>query len=127
MADLKLGPSGSQTTLPDMVWPDGSPPDIPYERESSADEVTMLDGGNRVNAKTYTPGTWTLVWDGLTWTDVGTIVGAAAFGSQLAYTNEYTDNTAHNVYVKSLSYSLKGGTAGATKRYVVNLSLREVL
>jgi hypothetical protein len=127
MASIKLGPSGSQTTLPDIVWPEGGAPEIPYEQESSAEESRTLDGGVRVNLPTYTPGTWTLVWDGITWANVQTIISASPFTQQLVYTNEYTDAGNHNVYVQSRSYSLKGDTAGATKRYVLNLTLREVL
>jgi hypothetical protein len=87
----------------------------------------MLDGSIKVNFKTYSPGTWPITWDGITWAQVQTILGAAALGQQLVYTNQYVDSVDHNVYVKSRSYSLKGDTAQATPRYVFNLTLREIL
>ena len=126
MADLKLGPSGSQTTLPDVIWPSGSAPEFPYNQDSGSEEEQMLDGSIRVNCKDYSPGEWEIIWDGITWTDVQTILTAAALNQELVYTNEYTDNANHNVYVKSRSYSLKGDTAGTTARYIFNLVLREI-
>lgn len=126
MADIKLGPSGSQVTLPTPIWPSGSAPDFPYEQESSAEESQMLDGSIRVNVKSYSPGTWTITWDGATWANVQTIYGAAVLNAELVYTNEYTDSVDHNVYVKSRSYSLKGDTAQTTARYVVSITLREI-
>jgi hypothetical protein len=127
VADLKLGPSGSQTTLPDVIWPSGSAPEFPYEQDGLVDEAPSLDGSIRVNIKTYAPGTWTIVWDGILWSDVDTILDVVTLKQQLAYTNEYTDNATHNVVVTSFSYSLKGDTAATTARYLFTLTLREVV
>jgi hypothetical protein len=127
MADIKLGPSGAQVTLPKLCWVSGSAPDIPYDQDSGADEARMCDGSNRVNFRAYSPGTWTLTWDGLVWADVQTILGAAALNAVLVYTNEYTDNTNHNVHVQRLSWGPKPQTiVSGTTRYVVSLMLREI-
>jgi hypothetical protein len=126
MADIKLGLAGAQVTLPSPIWPSGAAPDFPYEQESSAEEDMMLDGSLRVNVKSYSPGTWTVTWDGATWANVQTIWGAAALNAELVYKNEHTDNADHNVYVKSRGYSLKGDTAATTARYVVTVVLREI-
>jgi hypothetical protein len=127
MADIKLGPSGSQVTLPEIVWPDGSPPDLPYEQDSGVEESRALDGSVRFNILTYAPGTWTLVWDGLTWADTQTIWAVLILKQELVYTNTYTDGVDHNVVVTARSYSLKAATSGATCRYIVSATLREVV
>lgn len=123
---IRLGLSGAQYILPALMWQDGAPPDIPYEVESGAQEATMADGSICVAFDAKAPGTWTLSWDGIEWADVSRIITASPMTAQLVYTNEYTDGAAHSVYVKSRTYSLKAGTAPTTKRYVVNLTLREM-
>jgi hypothetical protein len=126
MADIKLGPSGDQTTLPPLCWPQGSEPDVPFEQDSGAEEARTIDGGVRVNLVATAPGTWTLTWDGLVWSDVSSIITASPLNTALVYTNQYTDNTNHTVYVQRRSYGLKAATAARTARYVVNLVLREI-
>lgn len=126
MADIKLGPAGSQTTLPAIPMPDDAPVEVPYNQESSAEEDQMLDGSIRVNFKDYSPGEWTLTWDGVIEADADSIWAAAPLNQQLVYTNEYLDGADHNVYVKTRSRSLKSETVPTTPRYIVNLVLREI-
>lgn len=127
MADIKLGPSGSQTTLPAVIWLDGSAPEIPANYDTLVEESRMLDGTVRFRIFDYAPGVWELRWDGVTWANVQTIVGVASLKQKLVYTNEYTDNTNHNVVVTAYGYSLKGDTAARTPLYIVSVSLKEAL
>ena len=128
MADIKLGPSGSQVTLPAPTWPDGSPAELPYDIDEPYEEEIMADGSNRIGFSEYTPGSWSLSWDGISATDLATVLGAATLGAILVYTNGYTDAANHNVVVKSYSYALKAETgADSTKYYTLTLELREVL
>jgi hypothetical protein len=122
---IKLGPAGSQTTLPDIVWPSGSEPEIPYTEDELVEEERMADGSNRFIIHEFAPGTWTLVWDGIPWSDVQTIWAVISLKQLLVFTNEYTDNVDHNVIVTARSYSLKAGTAQATPLYVLTATLRE--
>jgi len=125
MADIKLGPLGSETTLPKPCWQIGSAPDLPYNVEVSVDEAKMSDGSSRFNFAGENSGSFTIPWDGLTWSQVGAIMAVAKLRQLLSYINEYTDNVSHPVAVTSFGYSFKAGTATGTGKYTFSLTLKE--
>jgi hypothetical protein len=127
MADIKLGTIGSPTTLPAVIWPQGSPPTIATDISKSVEQVGMLDGSVRFNIKSKSISSWTLDWDGIIGTQLTTLLGIVALNATLDYLNEYTDNVTHKVVVVSYSYALKAETAPFTKKYTFSLTLAEVL
>ncbi|KKL17171.1 hypothetical protein LCGC14_2488220, partial [marine sediment metagenome] len=73
MAVVKLGPSGSETTLPIMEWMKGNKPDLTVETEKQIRLETMTDGTgtyqygyDELNRLTTTNGPW--VNDTITYT-----------------------------------------------------------
>ena len=126
MSDIKLGPSGSQTTLPAICWPQGSPPSLSVDVPDPSDEATMLDGSVRYNQKTAAPRSWTLPWDGIVYADLTTLLGVAALRGVLLYTNDFTGDTA-NVVIGPWGYSVKPETVAATAKYTFSLTIKEVL
>lgn len=126
MSDIKLGPSGSQTTLPMILWPSGAPPGLPVDVPDPSDEATMLDGSVRYNQKTNAPRQWTFPWDGINATDFSTLMGVKALRGTLLYTNDYTGESA-NVVIGPCSYGVKPETVAGTAKYVFSLTIKEVL
>ena len=127
MADIFIGPAGSPVTLPQICWPQGSPPTIGTDVTKTVDQVTMLDGSTRFNIKTKSPASWTLVWDGIEAAALATLLGVVAVNAVQVYKNEYTDNVDHNVVVTGFSHALKAETAPFTKKYTFSMTLAEVV
>ena len=146
MSDIKLGVSGSQTTLPKICWQAGSAPGMPYNVDKGVEEIRMLDGSTRFNFTQHQAGSFTLEWDGLIYSQVSSLLAVVALNEQLVYTNEYIyvpgskygsfkygDGTHyglgdgnHNVVVTDFGYSLKAGTVTSTAKYTFSITLKEV-
>ena len=126
MADIKLGVSGSQTTLPKICWQAGSAPDMPYNVDKGVEEIRMLDGSTRFNFTQHQAGSFTLEWDGLIYSQVSSLLAVVALNEQLVYTNEYIGDGNHNVVVTDFSYTLKAGTVTSTAKYTFSITLKEV-
>ncbi len=127
MSDIKLGLSGAESALPVIAWTPGSPPEIPCSSTRNIEAVTMLDGSRRYNVSANHPKRWTLMWDGITYSDVGTIETAIALGPLLSFINEWVSATAYPCVVSEWTYALKAGTAAGTTRYTATLVLEEVI
>ena len=114
MADIKLGPLGSETTLPEIKYPPGSGVEIPTDVRKNVDEAKMLDGSARFNIASIHPRSFTLEWDELPWSDVQILAGLCLLNEKLNYINGYTDNVGFPVVVLAWGYVPIAETTGQT-------------
>jgi hypothetical protein len=126
MADIKLGISGAETTLPQICWQSGGGPTLPVDVDKGVDVVIMSDGSARANCKPNFAGSWSFEWDGLEAAGLATLLGVMALNGRLVLINEYTDNVPHDVVVLAYGWALKATTAIRTKKYTFSLSLQGV-
>lgn len=126
MPDIKLGPSGTETTLPAINWISGSPPDLPVALKKNIDKATMLDGSVRVNIKTNHQRTFTISWAKLEEHQIEIIDDIVALNQALRYQNNWVDSTWRWVTVGSWDWSPLQSTFVSTPYFQATLTLEEV-
>jgi hypothetical protein len=90
MADIKLGLSGTEITLPQPQARYGSTPGMPVETIKQVERVTMQDGTTRYNTKSYHPRSFSpLVWEQLTAAELAPIETEVNRNVRLRYQNNY--------------------------------------
>ena len=89
MADIKLGLSGSEVTLPPCQARGGVPPGMPVGYIKQIDRTTMADGSTRYNSKAYHPRTFSLSWEQLPVADITALQTLANHNVRLHYLNEW--------------------------------------
>lgn len=102
MADLYLGLSGSEVTLP-KPSDIGRYPTLPTSYVKQIDEKTMSDGSSRwkfgkIKAR------WTIYWGYLTWAEVVTIRSLLYYNQELRFKNEFEEDVWYSVIFISFSY-----------------------
>jgi hypothetical protein len=127
MPNIYLGPSGSETLLPDINWTAGGEYEMPTGYYKNVDKATMLDGSARVNIKTVHQKTFTLEWALLTQAQVLTLRGLAELNAPLRYQDNHLDATWRWVWVAGLDVVSLESTHAGSARYAVTLTLEELL
>jgi len=125
LADVKLGPEGSETTLPVINWRGTSPPELPVEHELQRDEAVMSDGSIRVNF-IGKKRIWTLPWGNLTKANLDIIEGLVDLNQVLRFQNNWEDATWYYVYISAFSHHPIVSTYTGTTKYGCSLTIREV-
>jgi hypothetical protein len=93
MADIKLGLSGSEVTLPQPQARGGVPPGMPVGYAKQISWTTMADGSTRGVTKRYHPQTFSLSWEQLTAAELATLQTLANYNVRLHYQNAWFDAT----------------------------------
>ena len=89
MADIKLGLSGSEVTLPQPQARGGVPPGMPVGYVKQMDRTTMADGSTRYNTRAYHPRTFSLSWEQLTAVQIAAIEVEIKRNVRLHYQNNW--------------------------------------
>lgn len=126
MPDIKLGPSGSETTLPDINWTAGGERNLPTSYPKNVDTAKMLDGSKRVNVRAKHQKSKELEWDQLTAAQVATLVGLAELNQLLRFQDNREDATWRWVYVASIDIDTIESTYAGTALFHVVMALEEV-
>lgn len=124
MADVKLGPEGSETTLPVINWI-GAAPKLPVTHVLQRDIAEMSDGSLRV-AFFGTKREWTVDWGAIPKADLDTIEGIVALKQILRFQNNWEDATWYYVFVSAFIHNPRVITFSSTTKYACSLSIREV-
>lgn len=127
MPDIKLGPSGSETTLPPINWLAGGELELPVGYTKNIDKATMLNGQVRVNFREYSPKVFELSWDLLTAANIIILRGLAELNEPLHFQNNWVDATWRWVYITAFEYQSIQSTHAATAQYKASLSLEEII
>ena len=125
MADIKLGISGSETTLPQINWIGRNAPRIPTHEPKNLKIARMSDGSRRF-ARLIGKKTFRLNWGNLIYTEVETLRTLKELNQVLRYQNNWESSDYFNVVVTSLRWSPIVTTYIQTNpRYVAELVLTE--
>jgi len=89
MADIKIGLSGSEITLPQPQARGGVPPGMPVGYAKQISWTTMADGSTRGVTKRYHPRTFSLSWEQLTAAELAPIETEARRNVRLRYQNNW--------------------------------------
>lgn len=125
MADVKLGPESSETTLPVINWVGASPPNLPVTHILKREEAEMTDGSLHV-AFFGTKREWTIDWGSLTKANLDVIEALANLKQILRFQNGWEDATWYYVYVSSWIHNPRVITYSSTTKYAASLTIREV-
>lgn len=126
MADIKLGPAGSETTLPTINWIGNSPPSLPVKIAKQISEKTMSDGSKRYGLHQKKK-EWTLYWGALTLSQLNTIRDLYNLNQVLHFQNNWEDATWYDVVFLSFDYDPIVMTyAMGTTKYRCTIALKEV-
>jgi len=122
MADIKLGLTGAEVTLPTGVHYE-----IPVDPQKDVAESVMSDGTRRYGFYKM-PRRWTLKWVvPLALTNIQILVGLRDLNSVLHFQNQWESNTWYNVVITGFSYwSAQVGPVGGEK-YLATMSLKEAV
>ena len=89
MADIKLGLSGSEVTLPQCQARGGVPPGMPVGYAKQVSWTVMADGSARAVTKRYHPRIYSLSWEQLTAAEYAPIETEAKRNVRLRYQNNW--------------------------------------
>jgi hypothetical protein len=126
MADLKLGISGSEVTLPQISWNAGSPPGMPVTHNKTIDSARMSDG-TVLYALFGIKLEWTITWNNLTYTELSSLQTIHGYNVALRFQNNWDSATWYNVVILSFKHDPKlDSFHRTTKRYTATIVLREL-
>lgn len=125
MPDIKLGPEGSETTLPTIKWRAGSPPELPVTHNKQVETSVMSDGSIRVN---FIGIKKEFVYENanITKAELDVIEALVDLNQILRFQNNWEDATWYYVYVSAFSHKPYVETYTGTTKYACSLSLKEV-
>ena len=125
MADVKLGPESSETTLPVINWRGGEGPSLPVAHNLQRETAEMSDGSIRV-AFYGTKRVFTLTWASLTKADLDIIEALANLKQILRFQNGWEDSTWYYVHVSAFGHNPIVWTYISTTKYACTLTINEV-
>jgi len=127
MADIKLGLTGAEVTLPPISWLNGSPPTLAVGYKKRVDKATMLDGSERYNFKAKTPKSFSLEWQRLTEAQLDALIALSEYNLAMRYQNNWTDSTWRIVVITTFEWSalLQTLTSGGTPLFRASMTLEE--
>jgi hypothetical protein len=128
MADIKLGISGAEYTLPQTRWSGGDQPESPIAITMNIDKAQMLDGSVRYNFRNTHQRRWTLDFPEVTAEELWEFTYLCSLNQALRYQNNWYATTWYDVVISEFSYfPLNATSTSADIRYSVQLVLDEVI
>lgn len=125
MADVKLGPTGSEVMLPILQFM-GSPPELPVTIEKKIDKAEMLDGSY---IWAFFPASkkrvWTIAYPYLSKAEMDTIEGLYNLDQILRFQNEHEDSTWYDVVFTSWRHKPVRTDIRSLGRYYCEFTLEE--
>jgi hypothetical protein len=126
MADIKLGPEGSEIILPQIRWRGGSAPEIPIEYNLNVETEEMSDKSKRV-AFFEQKRIFTYEWSGLTKAQKDIIEERANDRQIQRLQDNWESATWYDVVITAFTYHKLASTYHTgTIKYNVSLTLEEV-
>ncbi len=125
MAVVKLGPSGSETTLPIMEWMKGNKPDLTVETEKQIEMETMTDGTIRY-AMFQNKRIFPLFFGFITFAQLTVLKNLQALNQTLRYQNTFEDTTWYNVIILTFNHSPAEVSIRQMGYYKCSMTLMEV-
>lgn len=125
MPDIKLGPSGTETTLPAINWMAGGDLGLPIGYKKNVEKSMAINGKTVVNIKPNHQKTWVLDWEYLTASEILTIQGLAEQNAALHFQPNQVDATWYWVWVVSLEVDPIQSTHATTIHFRATLTLEE--
>ena len=129
MADIKLGTSSWQFTLPQTKWAGGGQPENPVQITMNVDKAQMLDGTVRYNFRNTHQRRWVLSFPYVTADELWELTYLCSLNQALRYQNGYYSTTTwYDVVITEFSYfPLTATSTSADIVYDVQLTLEEAL
>lgn len=127
MADIYLGPSGSETLLPPVNWIQDSEPELPIGLKKNIEKQRALDGSLMVNISEVHLQDFSLEWAMLPLASVLILQGLAALNEPLRYQNNWVDSTWRWVVIENLDVTpIQSTFAGGAVYYKASMTFFEV-
>lgn len=128
MANIYLGPIGSEVLLPRLRKIGRMDAEIQIEHNKQIDKATMLDGSTRYNFREYHPRRWQFAWEALTAAELADFLTIDGHNGVLHFQNNWESADWHWVVISDFRHpiNVRVSCAGNT-RYDVSLTLDEVL
>lgn len=126
MPDVKLGPRGTETTLPALNWDAGGELETPIGYKPQTERAQMLDGSVRANFRTHSQKTFELSWALLPLADVLTLQGLADLREPLYFQNNWIDATWRWVWISAFDAQALQSTFAGTAKYSATMTLEEI-
>jgi hypothetical protein len=127
LANIYLGVSGSEITLPQTRWLGGDTPEAPIAYHIPVERSMTLAGTVRYNFRTGRQRTWPLEFTDVSLADLTAMLGLCALNQSLRYQNNWYSSTWYTVVITSFAYNpLNPAVASADVRYLVTMTLEEV-
>ena len=123
MADVYLGPVGTEVLLPPLRFV-SSPPSLPVQVDRQIDEAEMVDG-SRHWAFFGTKREWNWVGEYLTLAQLNTLLALNALNQTLHYQNNNIDATWYYVVISSFRHEPQWTSNQACGRFRCEFTLRE--
>jgi hypothetical protein len=128
MADVLLGPSGSEVTLPPCRALDNTPDNQDVEHASPVEQETMLDGSIKYNELEKTPRTWTLFFGYLTAAQFAILEALRVMGGAMRYQDNNDSATWYDVIITGWTPArIKTISVDGTPYYQATMTLGELL
>jgi len=127
MADVKLGPSGSEVTLPPFRTIGGPAPTVPVEYAATGEAVDMVDGSKQYNEFEYTPRRFPLSWGFLSAAELATLQALYVIRGQMRYQDNRESATWYDVRISSFGHGrIAAASVDGTPIYEAFMVLDEV-
>ena len=124
MANVYLGPAGSMSRLPNLMFM-GSPPSWPVYSNKEVEVAKMSDKSKRV-AFFGTKGEWGIALGFLTKVQLDDIRGLNELNQILDFQNNNEDDTIYRVFISAFRHEPERMDVRQLERYKVEMTLREV-
>jgi hypothetical protein len=126
MANIYLGPSGTETLLPTITGLGNSAPDTPVSMEKQIQESTAMDGSRHFGF-IATKRRWPYSWGFLTYSQLQTLQGLYALNQVLRLQDNFESSTWYNVVILTFTFvELRGISSSANKYFSAAMTLVEV-
>ena len=124
MADIKLGLSGSEITLPVMKWLGGNQPDLPVSVHKQIEEARMSDGSSRWGFKKKQR-EWPKEWGYLTKAELDVFLGLYDLNQILRFQDNNESATWYEVVMISMEYGPVRTDILSLERYWCRIVLKQ--
>lgn len=128
MADIYLGKTGVEYTLPQTKWHGGAAGENPVVYNVPVEAAQTLGGTVRYNFRSNRARRWTLEFPEVTAEELREFETICAYNETLRYQNNWYSATWYSVAVSAFQYApLTTASASADIKYNVQLTLEEVV
>lgn len=125
MATTKLGPAGSEITLPIIEWGERDKPRLPVDSKKQISLKRMSDGSIRA-AIYQIKRTFPLYWGYISSDDLNILKDLNALNQTLRFQNNNEDDTWYNVLIVSFNHEPFDTSIRSLGYYKCSMTLKEV-